>query len=208
MATKGSGKGASNKVLDVVFGGTKNNSHGHGSASICYAVVDGAAQVLSCGQDGKTALRDPNTLAVKKTYTGTDGIPSNFVAASPAGNLAAIAHDEHIQVGSRRIEITRAFFVQGYSLCNLSSLLGKSVFCAPNLFGKDVQHACHVFFVLQTLHLPAMELAKGVASNTLPNRALAFSPDGQQVAFGSDNADIKVQVFKFNAWNVSLQRPN
>jgi hypothetical protein len=97
--SKGSGKGGNSKAIDIVFGGDKS-THGTGNAGVCYAVVEGAVQILSCGQDGKTVLRDPKSLEVKKVYFANDG-SSNAVAASPAGGLAAVAHERFAQVGSR-----------------------------------------------------------------------------------------------------------
>jgi hypothetical protein len=41
-----------------------------------------------------------------------------------------------------------------------------------------------------------MELAHAAATSNLPNRALAFSPDGKQLAVGSDFMNVKVCAIK------------
>ena len=150
-----------------------DDGHGTGMCSLSYFVQDGATKLISCGADGKLALRDADRPeSISATAPSASVLPMTCLAVHPSGSSVVVGHAAE---GANFVKV-------------------------PSCYMVTCLHGCAVLEGALTAHLPppqvyklpSLDFDKVATRPTLPVRCAAFSPSGSSVAAAGDEGGIKL----------------
>lgn len=149
---------------------SSSEAHGTGMCGLKYITDDFSTELLSCGQDGRLALRSAGKATISNVNQNKE---------APIHCLDAHTQSQLVAVGDGKNFVKVPHLVLYLLISGLHSINGLS---SDESLG------------LQIHKLPSLEFTKVATRFQLPVRAVAFSPCGQRLAAAGDDDGIKLVI--------------